>query len=333
VTSSSDVSAPSVLSTPDILDGVARIRASGRSEPFPARDPVNLPMINNWVEAIGDMNPVYVDDAAARAAGHPGAVGPPAMMQVWTMYGLHGHRPADDPLSLAMALMDEAGFTAVVATNCDQAHHRYVQHGEQLSMTTELGDVSGPKRTRLGTGWFISTIHRWYSSGEEVARMSFRIFKYRPESSGGDPARSERAGTQTPSATAAAGPLAGGAGHDLPPMRIEASPTFIVASALATRDFQDVHHDRDRAIGHGAKDIFLNIITDTALAQRFATDWAGPAARVREISIRLGVPCYAYDSLLFTGRAVTVGPAQTVSLAGRGQLGDHVVGTVRLAAR
>jgi hypothetical protein len=290
-------------------------------------------MINNWVEAIGDTNPVYVDDAAARAAGHPGAVGPPAMMQVWTMYGLHGHGPADDPLSLVMALMDEAGFTAVVATNCEQIHDRYVRHGEHLSMTTELGDVTGPKRTRLGTGWFISTIHRWYSAGEEVAQMSFRIFKYRPGASGSDPTPSGRPGTQTPGATTAAGPLADGAGDDLPSMRIEASPTLIVASALATRDFQDVHHDRDKAIGHGAKDIFLNIITDTALAQRFATDWAGPAARVREISIRLGVPCYAYDSLLFTGRAVTAGPARTVSLAGRGQLGDHVVGTVCLETR
>jgi hypothetical protein len=328
VTSSSDVNAPAA-----IAEGVRRIRAVGRSEPFPARDPVNLPMINNWAEAIEDANPVYVDDAAARAEGHSGAVAPPAMIQVWTMYGLHGHRPADDPLTMAMVLMDEAGFTAVVATNCEQTHHRYVRHGEHLSMITELGDVSGPKRTRLGIGWFITTVHRWYSAGEEVARMSFRIFKYRPAPSGNNAASSERPGIpQTPSVPTDAGPSAGG-GDDLPSMTIEASPTFIIASALATRDFQDVHHDRDRAISYGAKDIFVNILTDTALAARFATDWAGPSARVREISIRLGVPCYAHDSLLFTGRAITTGAARTVSLVGKGQLGDHVVGTVRLETR
>ena len=62
----------------------------------------------------------------------------------------------------------------------------------------------------------------------------------------------------------------------LPDRVIDVTPTFVISSALATRDFQDVHHDRDKAIGHGAKDIFLNIITDTALAQRFATDSGRP---------------------------------------------------------
>ncbi|MBX4378888.1 MaoC family dehydratase N-terminal domain-containing protein, partial [Mycobacterium tuberculosis] len=65
---------------------------AGPSAPTRGRDPVNTPMINNWVEAIGDTNPIYVDDDAARAAGHPGVVAPPAMAQVWTMRGLHGIR-------------------------------------------------------------------------------------------------------------------------------------------------------------------------------------------------------------------------------------------------
>jgi hypothetical protein len=121
-------------------------------------------------------------------------------------------------------------------------------------------------------------------------------------------------------------------GEQLPPMTIEATPTFIVSTALATRDFQDVHHDRDRAIERGSKDIFVNILTDTGLVQRYVTDWAGPSARVRKIAIRLGVPCYAYDTLHFTGEVVSVvGNDVTVSVTGRGQLGDHVVGTVVIA--
>lgn len=63
----------------------------------------------------------------------------------------------------------------------------------------------------------------------------------------------------------------------LPPLTIEATPTFVVASALATRDFQDVHHDRDLAHQKGSKDIFVNILTDTGLVERFVTDWAGTA--------------------------------------------------------
>ena len=89
----------------------------------------------------------------------------------------------------------------------------------------------------------------------------------------------------------------------LPELVIEASPTFVIASAIATRDFQDVHHDRDRAVQRGSKDIFVNILTTTGLVQRFVTDWAGPQAVVRKVAIRLGAPCYAGDTLTFTGRA------------------------------
>ena len=120
-------------------------------------------------------------------------------------------------------------------------------------------------------------------------------------------------------------------GDRLPPLTIEATPTFIVSTALATRDFQDVHHDRDRAHQRGSKDIFVNILTDTGLVQRYVTDWAGPAARVKRIAIRLGVPAYAYDTLVLTGEVTEVtGDDVTVSVTARGALGEHIVGTVEV---
>jgi hypothetical protein len=118
-------------------------------------------------------------------------------------------------------------------------------------------------------------------------------------------------------------------GTELPPLTIEATPTFVVSTALATRDFQDVHHDRDSAVARGSKDIFLNILTDTGLVQRFVSEWAGPQALIRSIKIRLGVPCYAYDTLTFTGRVVSAdGKDVVVSVSGVDSLGEHVAGTV-----
>ncbi len=118
-------------------------------------------------------------------------------------------------------------------------------------------------------------------------------------------------------------------GETLPELSIDATPTFVVSTAIATRDFQDVHHDRDKAQARGSADIFLNILTDTGLVERFVTDWAGPNARVKNISIRLGVPAYAYDTLTFSGEVTAVdGDDITVSVVGRGKLGDHVIGTV-----
>jgi hypothetical protein len=120
-------------------------------------------------------------------------------------------------------------------------------------------------------------------------------------------------------------------GETLPEFTVDASPTFVVSTAIATRDFQDVHHDRDKAQARGSADIFLNILTDTGLVQRFVTDWAGPNARIKNISIRLGVPAYAYDQLTFTGEVTAVDGADvTVSVVGRGKLGDHVIGTVQV---
>jgi hypothetical protein len=118
----------------------------------------------------------------------------------------------------------------------------------------------------------------------------------------------------------------------LPELVIDVTPTFVVASAIATRDFQDVHHDRDRAVERGSKDIFINILTTTGLVQRYVTDWAGPEALVRKVAIRLGVPCYAGDALTFSGRAAAAGAGGQVevTVTGRCSLGDHVTGTVRL---
>lgn len=165
---------------PGIAEAAARIAARGESRPRQARDPVNLPMIRNWAEAIGDANPVYTDADAATRSAHGGLVAPPAMAQVWTMRGLHPQADDDDPLGLMSAVLDEAGFTSVVATNCEQEYRRYLRHGEQVEVRSRLESVTGPKRTSLGEGWFVTTISTWYAGTEPVATMLFRILKFRP---------------------------------------------------------------------------------------------------------------------------------------------------------
>ena len=425
-----------------ILAAATRIAAAGESRPRAARDPVNLPMIRNWTEALGGGDP---DPDTA----------PPAMIQVWTMPGLQGVRADDDPLGQMSQVLDEAGYTSVVATNCDQVYHRYLKLGEQLSVQARLLDVTGPKRTALGEGWFVTTRSTWFSAGEPVATMDFRILKFRPPQPTSpvpaSPVTSDPGSTMCPLVTpdttffwagTAAGELriqrcescgtlrhppgpccpacgslnqgyvvATGTGEvfsyvvhhhppvpgkrlpmvvalvqlpegvrmvgempgvspdlvriglpvratfvrvddeltlpawrpafgsegpegTLPDLVIDVTPTFVIASALATRDFQDVHHDRDRAVARGAKDIFVNILTTTGLVQRYVSAWAGtvaPDAVVRAVSIRLGVPCHAGETLTLSGQVTSAeGAERVVSVTGRCGLGDHVTGTVRI---
>ncbi len=459
--------------TDAILAAAERVRAAGLSSPRAARDPVNVPTIRAWTDAIGDANPVYTDPEFAARSVHRGLVAPPAMVQVWTMPGLGApvgraagstapfRRPGGpaDPLGVMTAVLDDAGFTAVVATNCDQTYARYLRPGEQLAVRAELLDVTGPKRTALGEGWFVTTRSTWFAGAEPVATMDFRVLKFRSPgfgpaaSPGTEPERASPrgrppgppevmrppmspdteffwAGTRAgelriqrcggcgalrhppgpaclscgsigkPEYQVAAGtgtvysyvvhrhpPVPGKqlpivialveltegvrmvgelTGIDpsdvaiglpvrvrfrrvdddlvlpdwrpdppgtLPELVISVTPTLVVASALATHDFYPVHHDRDFAERGGARDIFLNILTTTGMVQRYVTDWAGPDAIVRAISIRLGVPCYAGDTLTFSGTvADAAGGDRLVAVTGSCSLGDHVTGTVRLAS-
>ncbi|WP_326545013.1 MaoC family dehydratase [Mycolicibacterium sp. ND9-15] len=121
-------------------------------------------------------------------------------------------------------------------------------------------------------------------------------------------------------------------GTKLPELALYGDPTFIVSTAIATRDYQDVHHDRDKAQAKGSKDIFVNILTDTGLVQRYITDWAGPTAIIKSISLRLGVPWYAYDTVTFRGEVTAIeAGVVTLKVVGSNSLGDHVIATATLS--
>ena len=120
---------------------------------------------------------------------------------------------------------------------------------------------------------------------------------------------------------------------ELPPLPIPLTTSLIVAGALASRDFQDVHHDPVLAREKGSPDIFMNILTTNGFVSRFVTEWAGPGSRIAKLSIRLGAPNYPGDTMTFTGsveakdddsRSVTVG------LVGANSIGDHVTGKVEV---
>jgi uncharacterized OB-fold protein len=156
-----------------IMAEAERLKALGETEPRLARDPVNQPMVNNWLEALGETDPRFAEGVA-----------PPAMAQVWTMYGLDPTRPEGDPLHGAMQMLDAAGFTSVLGTNCDQTYERYLREGERVAITTRLESVVGPKRTGVGEGYFVTTQNSWWvgegAERELVATMLFRVLKFKP---------------------------------------------------------------------------------------------------------------------------------------------------------
>ncbi|MYS79688.1 MaoC family dehydratase [Embleya scabrispora] len=123
-------------------------------------------------------------------------------------------------------------------------------------------------------------------------------------------------------------------GDELPPLAIPLTRTLIVATALATRDFQDVHHDPRLAADKGSPDIFMNILTSNGLVGRYITDWAGPETELRKVAIRLGAPNYPGDTMTLTGTVTAKTTAEDgtplveIAVVGANKLGNHVTGTV-----
>ncbi|MGW1063744.1 acyl dehydratase [Streptomyces aureus] len=118
-------------------------------------------------------------------------------------------------------------------------------------------------------------------------------------------------------------------GEVLPPLEIEITRTLIVAGAIASRDYQDVHHDADLARAKGSPDIFMNILTTNGLVGRYVTDHFGPAAVLRRVAIRLGAPNHPGDTMVLTGSVEEVdGDTATVRILGANAIGRHVTGTV-----
>lgn len=150
--------------------------------PQPAPDEVNIPMIRHLVEAVGDENPIYLDEAAARASRHGELVAPPTMLQAWVMQGITPRsNEGDGPYEQMNRLLFSKGFTSVVATNCEQVYDRYVKPGDRLSMTTTIDSISEEKTTGLGTGHFVTTRQDyWDADGARVGSMLFRIIRFRP---------------------------------------------------------------------------------------------------------------------------------------------------------
>ncbi|MET9695546.1 bifunctional MaoC family dehydratase N-terminal/OB-fold nucleic acid binding domain-containing protein [Streptomyces sp. NPDC006529] len=135
------------------------------------KDPVNEPMIRHWCEAMGDTSPAYTG---------PGATAPPTMLQAWTMGGLSGHTDRSSAYDELFVLLEGAGYTSVVATDCEQEYLRPLRPGNTITFDAVIESVSPRKSTALGTGYFVTTRMDIQADGELAGTHRFRILKYAP---------------------------------------------------------------------------------------------------------------------------------------------------------
>jgi uncharacterized OB-fold protein/acyl dehydratase len=438
------------------------------------RDDVNQPMIRHWCDAMTDRNPVYTDREFAATSSHAGIVAPPTMLDTWAMPGLGSALQKSSDAKRkgvsdrVFAVLDDAGFTSVVATNTSHEYRRYLRPGDRLRIRQTFTDVSAEKQTALGTGHFVTWVTEYFDQDDKiVGSVEFRVLKFKPgtgrvalqaaEPATASPVLRPRPGIsrdtkffwdgidqgelriqtcdgcgalhhppmvrcpdcgaydlgyvvskgrgkvysfvevhypQIPAfdypllvvlveldeGTRILSNLVGvsadqvavgmpvelaiqtvdpelnlplfrrarpprrettlnfedvAAGETLAPCPVAITPTLIVAGAMASRDFQDVHHDVELARKRGSPNIFMNIMTTGGLIGRYVTDWAGPEAILRGLTIRLGVPNYPGDTMTLIGEvsAADVRDGKgivEIGVRGTNRLGDHASGSVEL---
>lgn len=146
-------------------------------------------MIRHWCEAMGDANPAYTG---------PDAIAPPTMLQAWTMGGLSGHSDRSSAYDELFALLDGAGCTSVVATDCEQEYLRPLRPGDAITFDAVIESVSALKTTKLGTGHFVTTRMDVRANGELAGTHRFRILKYVPAAKQAAQQAAERLAQQSP---------------------------------------------------------------------------------------------------------------------------------------
>lgn len=163
-------------------------RSLGHNGPAQAPDPVNVPMIRHWVDAMDDHNPIYLDEEAAAKTRHGGLVAPPAMLQTWLLprpkidgIGERRGMPTEDEGDNPIRALDRAGYIGSLMTNSELELRRYLRPGDRLSSETVVESISERKKTGVGQGYFLTWVTTYFDQhGEEVGTQLSRMFKFDP---------------------------------------------------------------------------------------------------------------------------------------------------------
>jgi hypothetical protein len=123
-------------------------------------------------------------------------------------------------------------------------------------------------------------------------------------------------------------------GDQLPALEIPINTALVVGGAIATRDFEQVHHEKAAAEAIGLPDVFMNIMTSQGLMTRFVTDWSGPEAVIKAVDVTLGAPNLPGMVMTISGEVIAKQDGQLVEIAVTGEnniWGMHMRGTVQIA--
>lgn len=264
-------------------------------------DEVALSRIRLWCEVLEDANPVYYDEDVARANGFERIIAPPAMVLSWSMRA--EWRPTGAVPTMAERFANESSeFPHIVGLRSTQVHSRPLLLGEWLTVDRFVRPLSDPQETERGFGR--RQVHYTSlrdESGREVSGIEFEALRLpMPDV----PAAEEIALAEMPELDGApAGSVVEAEnGQVLPPLTIPVTFKRCIKWVAASRDFFEVHHDRDYARRAGAPDMYIGVHFFQGLVGRYVTDWAGPAGFLRRMEFKQWGRCFPGETATVVGR-------------------------------
>ncbi len=249
-----------------------------------AWEPVDRFSVRNWCQVLG------ISNAQDRLLGVPAG-----MLHCWTMPGYDGTYPEGnvvDPLRQAVTLLSNVGYAGTMAVRLTQNYGRQIRFGERLRRNAQIVSCSALKQTTVGKGYFVIERSEISSNRGDIGTTELVLFIFRPKPITGAAGISARTLSQNP-----------------PVLKFPITPRFVVASATATRDFEDVHLDKECAQRKGGQDVFLNIMTTVGLVQRAVEETFGNDTMLKKIDVQLHAPAVPGDTLSFYVETKTDGTA------------------------
>jgi acyl dehydratase len=145
----------------------------GEERTFASPDELGRAAIRYFALAIGDDNPLYLDEAFARAHGHPSVIAPPTMICETNQF-VPGSRGTDGLLT-QMFELDVPGTRQIRGGN-EYEFMRPVLPTDRVTITWRLEDIAG-RTSSKGAEMLLVTAVATYSNqdGETLARNTETI--------------------------------------------------------------------------------------------------------------------------------------------------------------
>lgn len=149
----------------------------GREAHYPAREELGRASIRYFALALGDDNPLYVDDEYARKAGYPSVIAPPTLICESCQYA-HQAPNAEGYIGHEWRL--PVPNSRLVRAGNDYEFMRPVLPTDRISVTWTLESIVEKPSSRGGTQLFVSSVARYRDAQDAVVAINRETIVYQP---------------------------------------------------------------------------------------------------------------------------------------------------------